>query len=230
MIQLLRPKIIVFQHTTNGNLLNYLRLNGFDAINSNLENIADTYANNVCDLAILDYSDGKDTNTMLSILAEIKKNCGKSLVIILSGVADPDAVVRAFTHGTDDYVAMPYSAAEMICRIKNQLNKRRLSIRPLKNAYKIKDLYVQTFKGIITIRGAKFAVGERNSFIMGMLCEYYDETLPYKNMLTALGYYENIQKTHIALSLVKLVNVIELSEHLQILRFRSFGCILTDKE
>ena len=230
MIQVLRPKIIVFQYTANGHLLNYLRLNGFDAINSNLENIADTYANNACDLAILDYSDGKDTNTMLGILADLKKYCSGGIVIILSGINDPNAVVRAFNNGADDYVAQPYSAAELICRINYLLKKRKLSIRPLKNAYKVKDLYVQTFKGIITLRDAKFAVGERNSFILGMLCEYYDETLPYINMLTALRYYENIKRNHLILSLVKLEKVIELSEYLQILRFRNFGCLLTLKD
>ena len=41
---------------------------------------------------------------------------------------------------------------------------------------------------------------------------------------------ENIKRNHLILSLVKLEKVIELSEYLQILRFRNFGCLLTLKD
>jgi DNA-binding response OmpR family regulator len=44
-------------------------------------------------------------------------------VIILTGVNDPDTVIKAFSLETDDYVRKPFSKRELLLRVNNKLRR-----------------------------------------------------------------------------------------------------------
>jgi DNA-binding response OmpR family regulator len=44
-------------------------------------------------------------------------------VIMLTGINDPDAVIKAFSLETDDYVTKPFSKPELLLRVKNKLKR-----------------------------------------------------------------------------------------------------------
>ena len=44
-------------------------------------------------------------------------------VIMLTGINDPDAVIKAFSLETDDYVTKPFSKRELLLRVKNKLKR-----------------------------------------------------------------------------------------------------------
>jgi DNA-binding response OmpR family regulator len=44
-------------------------------------------------------------------------------VIVLTGVNDPDTVIKAFSLETDDYVRKPFSKRELLLRVNNKLRR-----------------------------------------------------------------------------------------------------------
>ena len=48
-------------------------------------------------------------------------------VIMLTGVNDPDAVIKAFSLETDDYVRKPFNKRELLLRVHNKLKRTRIN-------------------------------------------------------------------------------------------------------
>jgi len=46
-------------------------------------------------------------------------------VIVLTGISDPDTVIKAFSLETDDYMTKPFSKRELLLRVKNKLKRTR---------------------------------------------------------------------------------------------------------
>jgi two-component system, cell cycle sensor histidine kinase and response regulator CckA len=60
-----------------------------------------------------------------SICREIKAQNSCLTVIMVTARAEPDAVLRTFEAGADDYVAKPFRTVELIARIESRLRGRR---------------------------------------------------------------------------------------------------------
>ena len=46
-------------------------------------------------------------------------------VVMLSAVAEPEAITRCFELGADDYITKPFEAKELQIRVKNLIDQRR---------------------------------------------------------------------------------------------------------
>lgn len=73
------------------------------------------------DLMVLDVGlpDGDGRN----FCANLRQQGFSLPVIILSGLAQEDDVVRGFEAGADDYVVKPFSARELVARVRAQLRR-----------------------------------------------------------------------------------------------------------
>jgi two-component system, cell cycle sensor histidine kinase and response regulator CckA len=60
-----------------------------------------------------------------SICREIKSVAPRLSVIMVTARAEPDAVMRTFEAGADDYVAKPFRTVELLARIESRLRARR---------------------------------------------------------------------------------------------------------
>jgi DNA-binding response OmpR family regulator len=58
----------------------------------------------------------------LQLLQDIREESNIP-VIILTGVNDPDTVIKAFSLETDDYVRKPFSKRELLLRVNNKLRR-----------------------------------------------------------------------------------------------------------
>ena len=55
------------------------------------------------------------------------RNQSRVPVIMLTGVNDPDAVIKAFSLETDDYVRKPFNKRELLLRVHNKLKRTRIN-------------------------------------------------------------------------------------------------------
>jgi DNA-binding response OmpR family regulator len=58
----------------------------------------------------------------LQLLEDIREESNIP-VIMLTGVNDPDSVIKAFSLETDDYVTKPFSKRELLLRVSNKLKR-----------------------------------------------------------------------------------------------------------
>jgi DNA-binding response OmpR family regulator len=58
-------------------------------------------------------------------LQMVRELCGRSLpVVMLTGLASPDAIVRALDEGADDFLIKPMVRAVLVARIESQMRRR----------------------------------------------------------------------------------------------------------
>ena len=62
--------------------------------------------------------------------AELRRQGFHLPVILLSGLGGEDDVVRGFEAGADDYLAKPFSIAELLARIRSQLRHAAVTGEP----------------------------------------------------------------------------------------------------
>ncbi|MBZ0286003.1 MAG: response regulator [Anaerolineae bacterium] len=87
----------------------------------------------------------------LDVLAKIRaKTATRDLpVILISGVARHDAIVKGLQNGANDYISKPYDTDIVRARIKNQLAMKRLldereqTIVYLRNSHEVKDRFLR---------------------------------------------------------------------------------------
>lgn len=60
------------------------------------------------------------------IMNVIKNQCSDTLVIIMTGQASVDSAVKSLKNGAYDYIRKPYEPEEMIVRVENAINQRKL--------------------------------------------------------------------------------------------------------
>jgi two-component system, sensor histidine kinase and response regulator len=103
----------------------------------------------VFDLVILDVvMSGMDG---LEVLAKIRANARTAdlPVILISGIAKHEAIVKGLQSGANDYISKPFDTDIIKARIKNQLAMKRLldereqTIAYLKNSHEIKDRFLR---------------------------------------------------------------------------------------
>lgn len=102
------------------------------------------------DLLILDLTlPGMDG---LEVCKEIRKTHNIP-IIISSARHDLTDKVNAFDFGADDYLPKPYNPQELLARIKSHIRRQNVNFNRQKEEKNYKDLVVNDFERIITLKG-----------------------------------------------------------------------------
>lgn len=102
-------------------------------------------------------------------------------VIIISSSKNVDDVVNALDAGADDYIAKPFSARELVARVRSLMRRRRITVgRRITNQLSFSGLTLDTGRGTATIDGEPLQLSRTEFQILAMLLkhrgQFYDRT------------------------------------------------------
>lgn len=113
-------------------------------------------------------------------------------VVLLSARAGEDATIEGYEAGADDYLVKPFSANELLARVRAQLNMARMRRQ---NERQLRDLFEQAPVGINILRGPELRFELVNDFYVRLVGRPADQLLG-KPVLEALpeitsqGYFD----------------------------------------
>lgn len=97
-------------------------------------------------------------------------------VIIMSNQKSVDDVVNALDAGADDFIAKPFSARELVARVRSVLRRRRAtSMRRMSNTMTYRDLTLNLGNGIVTIGGEPVGISRTEFLILAMLMRHRNQ-------------------------------------------------------
>lgn len=121
-------------------------------------------------LILVDMMDAEFTG--LDLTRTLKRNPSTMGVpiIIISKQRSVDDVVKALNVGVDDFVAKPFSARELIARVRSVMRRRRITAgRRLNSVFTYRDLKVDVSTGMVTIDGDPIKLTRIEFLILALL-------------------------------------------------------------
>ena len=110
-------------------------------------------------------------------------------VIFLSAYAQDEVIARAFDAGADDYVAKPFSAAELGARIRAALRRRE---RPAPSGpYVLGDLALDYARRLVTLSGGPVPLAAIEYRVLAELAANAGRVLTYERLLQRVWGSEN---------------------------------------
>ena len=110
-------------------------------------------------------------------------------VIFLSAYAQDEVIARAFDAGADDYVAKPFSAAELGARIRAALRRRE---RPAPSGpYVLGDLALDYARRLVTLSGSPVPLAAIEYRMLAELAANAGRVLTYERLLQRVWGSEN---------------------------------------
>ena len=94
----------------------------------------------------------------------------------MSNQKSVDDVVNALDAGADDFIAKPFSARELVARVRSVLRRRRAtSMRRMSNTMTYRDLTLNLGNGIVTIGGEPVGISRTEFLILAMLMRHRNQ-------------------------------------------------------
>lgn len=183
-------KLLVYQHLSMDNMIDYLQKNGFAVDMASDEDVLDKIEKRDYDACLLDtaYTD------RYSLIAKVRKLSKNVAVIFLAksdlNISETDDVTSAFNAGADDCIIMPYNIKELVCRLNAVL--RRAGKSSFGGPHTIGDYLFDPKKNTLTIKDKTIKLTDKESKLLLMLSEYRNTILPRSVALKAIWYDDNI--------------------------------------
>ncbi|MCM1111392.1 MAG: response regulator transcription factor [Clostridium sp.] len=114
----------------------------------------------------------------LKFTEAVKRNPDFSSVpiIFISARADEDDIVAGLDAGADDYVQKPFSARELVARVRSVLRRRRmLANRRLSNILRYKQLQVDMGAGLASIAGQPVSLTRIEHNLLSMFLRHRNQ-------------------------------------------------------
>jgi DNA-binding response OmpR family regulator len=109
-------------------------------------------------------SDGRPDLVIAGDDAELERWCGEAPVIVLgSPESTPDARVRAFRLGCDDYVARPFDCEELVERVRAVIRRSR---PPVPNVIVAGPIEIDPRIRIVSVHGKPIAVSHKEYLLL----------------------------------------------------------------
>ena len=110
-------------------------------------------------------------------------------VIFLSAYAQEEVIARAFDAGADDYVAKPFSAAELGARIRAALRRRETPAPS--GPYVLGDLALDYVRRLVTLSGSPVPLAAIEYRMLAALAANAGRVLTYERLLRRVWGSEN---------------------------------------
>ena len=175
------------------------RSEGFDvrgeADGCDIEQVVDAFKP---DVAILDVRlpTGPDGYTMVRTLRKLDD----LPVVLLTSADSLDDRLNGFRAGADDYLAKPFSMAELLARVQALL---RRSGRSSDATFKLGDVVVVDATRTVTRDGVEIELTRTEYELLSVLCRYPGQVLSKQQLLKQVwggfeGYGENVVEVHLS--------------------------------
>lgn len=129
---------------------------------------ANSYDVIVCDVML----PGRDG---FSVVGELRRAGRATPLLLVTARDDVDARVRGLDLGADDYIAKPFSFAELLARIRAIL--RRTEPRGA-DVYRVADLFIDPRQRRVERAGRRIDLSPRELSLLQCLAEYAGEPVP----------------------------------------------------
>jgi two-component system KDP operon response regulator KdpE len=116
------------------------------------------------------------------LLREWREAGDSTPVIVLSSRTDEAGIVAALELGADDYVTKPFSAAELLARIKVAL-RHRLQAQGERPVFLLGDLSVDLVNRIIRLKGEEVKLTPREYDILRVMIQYAGRALTHSFLI-----------------------------------------------
>lgn len=165
-----------------------LETNGYDVIIVTCGKEALTVMRSHCpDFVLLDL--GLPDMDGIQIIADIRKWTSTPIIVISARNHEEDKV-EALDLGADDYLTKPFSANELLARIRTALRHVRtgadMSEAALKGTYHVGDLMVDFGRRLVTVNERKVHLTPNEFKIVSLLARHAGQVLTYNVIVREL--------------------------------------------
>ncbi|MDE6049576.1 MAG: response regulator transcription factor [Paramuribaculum sp.] len=96
-------------------------------------------------------------------------------LIVISADDNEDRVVETLDAGADDYIIKPFSARELVARIRSVLRRRMATARRMSNVMRYKDLSIDFSTSVLTIADRKISLTRTEYLILAMFLRHRNQ-------------------------------------------------------
>ena len=183
----IRDKILIVEdeRSISGFIKTVLVNNGYEVVLAHSGTEAFSMVSSHCpDLVVLDLGlpdiDGMD------IIEAIREWTQLPIIVVSARTLEKDKV-EALDKGADDYITKPFSAAELLARVRVAIRHTRASaIMPCSQKYVSGDLTVDYDKHMVTIKGENCHLTQNEFKIVALLSRCAGKVLTYDFIMKEL--------------------------------------------
>lgn len=136
---------------------------------------------NPYDLIVLDLQ--LPDMTGIDILRELRDGDIHTPVLVLSGTANPDVMVRALKVGADDYLTKPFHRDELIARVRAVVRRAQSSVS---SVIQIGKIVVDLDAKMVSVNGVEVDLTTKEYEILKLLSQRKGMTLSKETILNQL--------------------------------------------
>ena len=223
--ELFAPRIVYFGMHCNSLLLDFLSQRGLKVNTAGEDELIVNAKSDKPDLFILDYSPCRDISSVLTLINRLKRFDDRSYIVLIADFKNGSDIIRAFDTGVDDCINAVYDPEVLLCRLKSLLAKRPNGIRRLKPFYELPGAELDTYGGILTLRDTHYAIGVREAYVLGCLCEYEGISVPYGVLMNIIDNFGHRQRLVLD-KIIKRFNSLFSGNTANISNIRGYGYML----
>ncbi len=127
----------------------------------------------------------------LDILQQMRRAGDNTQVLILTALGDEADLLRGFALGADDYMAKPFSPAELIARVEAQFRRRQANEPPPEIVQLTSDISVDLGRLEVHRNGETIPMTPREADIMAYLIKHKERVVTREDLLRDVWHYLN---------------------------------------
>ena len=128
----------------------------------------------------------------LELISEARRENAVPILVLSARTTERDKVT-ALDLGANDYITKPFSAAELMARIRAALRNHRPSLgsKPSDTRFQLQDLVIDFESRLVTIAGEKIHLTQTEYNILSLMASHAGKLLTYTAMNRAIwGAYD----------------------------------------
>ncbi|MDP6518682.1 MAG: response regulator transcription factor, partial [Planctomycetota bacterium] len=127
----------------------------------------------------------------LDVLQNMRRAGDKTQVLILTALGDEADLLRGFALGADDYMAKPFSPAELLARVEAQFRRRQVAAPAPAQFQLTPEISVDLGRLEVHRDGTTIALTPREADIMAYLIQHKDRVVTREDLLRDVWHYLN---------------------------------------
>lgn len=137
------------------------------------------------DLVILDL--GLPDQDGMNFISFVRQNSCTPILVLSARTTDDDKV-SALDMGANDYVTKPFSAAELLARVRSALRNRRFDDQGgvLGDTFDVADLHIDFARRQITLSGREVRLTQTEYNIVTVLAHHAGRVMTYASIIRAV--------------------------------------------